>query len=222
VWAGQDTLLPASAETLGMSSEDERAGPRLALAAGLVILGLVGCTRAGTSAPPEQALPQAADLHAIPERYAFLYDARALFSQPEELWESLPLASISLERTGCYGTCPQYSVRFEHGGLAGYDGRDFAPQQGRWTGDVGLYGFGMLCFLVERLRFEQLRDSYAASWTDDETVIVTVEWGDGRSKTVRDYGRHGPPELFALQRVIDSLADEIEWQPAPRGGDGGR
>ena len=73
----------------------------------------------------------------------------------------------------------------------------------------------MLCLLVERLRFEQMQEGYSASWTDDETVVLTVDWRDGRTRTVRDYGRRGPPELWALQRVIDSLADEIDWQPDP-------
>jgi hypothetical protein len=175
-------------------------------------LCLLGCSRE-PAVTPEPSMPGGLDT--IPTRYASLYDGRALFEQQEELWQGLPLESITLERTGCYGTCPQYTVRFERGGMARYEGREFAALPGRWTGDLGPYAFGMLCFLVERLRFEELQDGYAASWTDDETVITTVEWRDGRAKAVRDYGRRGPPELWALHRVIDSLADEIDWQPDP-------
>jgi len=47
-------------------------------------------------------------------------------------------------------------------------------------------------------------------------LLMTVEWADGRKKSVLDYGQAGPPDLFAPQRLIDSIADEIQWQPSAR------
>lgn len=131
-------------------------------------------------------------------------------------WIVLPYDSIELDRSGCFGTCPSFRVELFRGaspdvtGLAIYEGREHAERRGTYESTVSQYRYARLCQLFEHLDFEQLEPSYAAQWTDDQTVTLTVRRADA-SFTVSDYGQQGPPEFQALVLAVQAMTDEIEW-----------
>ena len=97
-------------------------------------------------------------------------------------------------------------------GTAAFDGIAHVGRIGKFVGRVPFYDFAQLAILAERAGFMTLQERYASSWTDDETTRITIRVRSGKEKTVEDYGDFGPPELWALQRAIDGVAQSIKWQ----------
>ncbi len=125
----------------------------------------------------------------------------------------LPFESISIRRTGCFGTCPVYEMVLHRDGRAELSAQDHLPKLGRFVGEVRLGTYGRLCYLIENSRFNEMNSNYRANWTDASTCIVTVTAG-GTTKAVSDYGKVGPIELWAIQELLDATKTEIEWKPA--------
>jgi len=152
----------------------------------------------------------------VPPEYAFLYDSGM---GKNETWEkarhTIPYQSISLLRGGCFGTCPVYSVTLNADGKATYTGKANAPRQGSYAASVYFGDFARLAMFIDQSGFMKLADRYAAPWTDDETVVVSVVLRDGTTKTVSDYGRFGPPDLWILEHAIDGIVDRMKWTPSP-------
>jgi hypothetical protein len=141
--------------------------------------------------------------------------------------------SITIERTGCYGTCPAYRLRLSAAGEIHFASRN-PGDEGRTALDT-IPG-STLSFLISRARgagFFELpqviaRDSVLChdNATDHETVTTTVFMKDG-TKAVEDY--HGCFEttehevlprierLRAFENEIDSALKSSRWvRPARR------
>jgi len=132
------------------------------------------------------------------------------------------VTSISLRRTGCYGTCPVYSVELRSDGTADYLGEMFVEWQGLRLGRIGREEFERLASVIVRLGFFEMRARYTTSVTDAGTDITTVV-RDGVTKSVSDYADSGPGELWAIAELIDSTVAEVEWEdPGYSERDGGQ
>ncbi len=116
---------------------------------------------------------------------------------------------IKLERTACYGTCPEYSVTIDAKGNVTYVGFKFVRVEGRQKDRIPVVRVAALLEAAERIRFFELQDRYHALITDSSTTFVTVKSG-GRSKRIEDYIA-GPEELKAFQRLIDDTARTKRW-----------
>ena len=147
--------------------------------------------------------------------YAYLREGGIYGGQEPAVWDALPYTSIRLERHGCFGGCPVYSVELTRGsgygaGRAEYTGELYVDRAGSFDGEIDIFSYGYLCQLLDELGFAGMDENYAAQWTDDSTVVVQATTADGTHR-VQDYGRQGPPQLFALQLSIDATANLIEW-----------
>jgi hypothetical protein len=147
--------------------------------------------------------------------YAYLREGGIFGGQEPAVWGGLPYTSIRLERHACFGTCPVYSVELTRGsgygaGSAVYTGESDVDKIGSFVGEIDIFSYGQLCQLLDALGFASMDENYAASWTDDSTVVLQATTADGTHR-VEDYGRQGPPALFALQLSIDAITDRIEW-----------
>jgi hypothetical protein len=127
-------------------------------------------------------------------------------------------ATISLERTGCFGTCPAYRVTLRGDGEVTWQGERFvvAPIDLRYRIDPA--AVRELFDRVRAMTFYGLRDDYQARVTDLPAYSVTVVYG-GQRKTVTDYagGLVGMPyEVTSLEEAIDRAARTSRWiEPGP-------
>ena len=127
-------------------------------------------------------------------------------------WNSI--TEISLEHTGCFGSCPQYKVTLRKDGTATYIARDFASKpKGTFQGKFE-YGFERLAELIYRQGFFNLKNRYDAPFTDLDTAIITVI-KDGNPKAVINYGGVAPVEFWGIETAIDSLVDDVKWNKNP-------
>ena len=130
---------------------------------------------------------------------------------------------LSLERTGCYGTCPAYKVVVYADGRVEYTGAGHVLVTGMETAALSLEKVDDLSDALREANFSSLQDSYASVgdgcptlWTDCGLVITSVTVS-GAVKTIRhDYGCRysdttghlGPVYPFELTR-FESAVDEI-------------
>ncbi len=54
-----------------------------------------------------------------------------------------------------------------------------------------------------------MTDEHGAA--SSSTVTVTVTPRTGAAKSVTDYGRFGPPDLWMLEQAIDGIIGRITW-----------
>ena len=125
-------------------------------------------------------------------------------------WKSL---TITLERTLCFGACPDYRVQIGADGKVSYIGRAFVAITGEHVDQVPMAAVRTLYEAFVAADFFAARDSYKAGITDNPTYTVSISF-DGHTKTVVDYvGRSVgmPKEITTLEDAIDATAQTAKW-----------
>lgn len=138
---------------------------------------------------------------------------------------------ISLQRTACFGSCPDYKVTIAGDGRVVFETtphldrndvsmvhRAFSAESGvrvpgTHTTTIKTEAVDRLLEHFRKARFFALRDEYRAEVTDNPTYIISIDTGNG-SKTVIDYvGKKVgmPDEVTALQDAIDQAAGTDRW-----------
>jgi hypothetical protein len=120
---------------------------------------------------------------------------------------------ITLERTPCYGFCPDYTLSINGAGDVTYSGRRFVNVVGAQRATIPVADVQALLARFDSIGFERLRDEYRAQVTDLPTTTITLR-RNGRTKSVLDYGGTGagmPESVRALQDEIDRVANSARW-----------
>ena len=116
-------------------------------------------------------------------------------------------AQIKLEGTGCYGTCPIYTVSISGGGTVAYHGGQFVKIRGKQNARISTEAVRQLVSLFNSSNYFELLSSYGDCGSDLPTAVISVE-GRGFSKAVIDCGGESiPPILGALKVAIDVTAN---------------
>jgi ankyrin repeat protein len=125
---------------------------------------------------------------------------------------------ITLQRTGCFGTCPSYTVTVNTDGIV-FDGGGFVVASGRHTDKVKADGVRKLAKKFVSADFYSMDSSYQAGVTDCPTYILSIAI-DGRSKELVDYvgAWEGMPAIITeLEDEVDEFGRTQRWVD---GGDG--
>lgn len=125
---------------------------------------------------------------------------------------------ITLERTGCFGSCPSYKVSVAGDGSVVFDGQSYVAEAGRRTGTVDPSAVRVLYDQFRTSDFMSLDDRYVADITDNPTYTLTLETA-GMRKTVVDYvgAKAGMPDsVTALQDAVDRVANTDQWIGPPQ------
>jgi ankyrin repeat protein len=123
---------------------------------------------------------------------------------------------IQLARSGCFGTCPSYSVSIRGDGEVTYNGRSSVSIPGPHSAHIDP---SAVSALVERFRaanFLALQDSYRAGVTDNPTYCLSLNLS-GKAKVVIDYVGEWvgmPPEVTQLEEAVDQVSDSARWVSA--------
>lgn len=117
-------------------------------------------------------------------------------------------SQISLQRIGCFGSCPNYTVIIHGDGRVDYKGGQYTDVQGQhhWT-----ISPGAVASLIERFRsagIGQMHDNYRWAATDLPTYKLRLNIG-GQSRFIVDYGgnRIGMPETVTdAENEVDRVS----------------
>ena len=143
---------------------------------------------------------------------AFLISISLLFdARPSS--ESVESAVITLDRTACFGSCPDYALTIYGNGTVIYEGRNFVAVTGKRTGSIAPEDVRELVKNFYDIDYFSLRDEYVDQVTDLPTTTTSIRI-DGRFKEIVDY--YGAPEaLRQLEYRIDEIANSDIWVKAP-------
>lgn len=123
--------------------------------------------------------------------------------------------AISLQRSGCYGACPEYSVTVHADGKVEYNGLRNVPSVGPRTSTISGADVQFLALAIERVPLSGFRRKYRNAadgctelWTDNPTTTITLRQ-HGESTTVEYYqGCLGAPEFQRFLWLADTV-DEV-------------
>ncbi len=128
---------------------------------------------------------------------------------------------ITLERTECFGTCPDYKITISADGNVIFDGRRFVKKVGKAKSTVSQEQLREIIAAFEDINYFELRDKYEGPGdgckqlvTDHPSAITSIRI-DGKSKTVRHYygcwGVEVLAELKKLEEGIDKTVNSAQW-----------
>ncbi len=120
--------------------------------------------------------------------------------------------TVTLERTGCFGSCPSYTAAVSTTGIM-FDGRSFVVAEGKHTDIADADEVRKLAKRIVEADFYSMDDSYTASVTDNPTYVLAVSI-DGHRKQVVDYvgSWEGMPAVInELEERVDSFARTQRW-----------
>ena len=125
-------------------------------------------------------------------------------------WKSL---KITLSRSVCFGTCPDYTVEIDGDGQVSYEGREFVAVPGKHWGKIAAQSVRDLYAKFKKADFYWLFGAYRADITDNPENSISISF-DGHTKHVVDYVGlrvNMPPEIRDLEKQIDSAAGVEKW-----------
>jgi uncharacterized protein DUF6438 len=120
-----------------------------------------------------------------------------------------PHVMIVLQRTRCFGACPEYTVWIAGDGSVRYEGRSAVAVAGTRTTTISRGAVESLLAAFDRIQFFSLKDRYFGPVTDLPTTYISLTLGE-RSKMVQDYFG-APKELKELERLIDEIVGTDRW-----------
>jgi membrane dipeptidase len=141
--------------------------------------------------------PSVATLAATPAQTA---PSSAASSEPIE---------ITLQRTTCFGTCPEYTVTLRGDGTVTYSGRQYVRTPGDHTWKIDPAAVRALAREMEAAGFFELRDEYTSLMTDNTTTYTSLKIGN-RAKKVKNYVT-GPPKLKDIEAKIDQVSGVLKY-----------
>jgi hypothetical protein len=126
-----------------------------------------------------------------------------------------PLASvrITLQRTGCFGSCPAYAVEIGGDGVVKYHGGAYVLVAGDHSGTIASEDVRCLVDAFRAADFWSLSPEYRAPITDNPTFSLTLSIG-GESKTVVDYVGEAvgmPQAVTGLEDAVDQSSGDERW-----------
>jgi ankyrin repeat protein len=120
--------------------------------------------------------------------------------------------SISLRRTGCFGSCPSYTVTINRDGIV-FEGDSYVVAMGKHIAGVDVSGVRKLAKRFVTTDFYSMDPAYDASVTDNPTYVLSIDI-DGHLKKVVDYvgSWEGMPAVITeLEDEVDAFAKTDRW-----------
>lgn len=187
-------------------------------AVAMAVVAVAGCRTISTCVVA--AAPTTRPPALLSDQYDEVAEMRSPGADPLPAWPSAPppldgVSEVTLQRTSCLGSCPAYQVTFRNDGKAEYWGGSDAPRQGRFQANAA-GRINHLAAWARALGILDLRPTYSVLVIDAQDSYVSIV-KDGERRILFDPGSRGPVNLYAYECMIDSVAQDLQWEPATDG-----
>ena len=128
---------------------------------------------------------------------------------------------ITLERSVCFGTCPNYKLTIYSDGKVSYEGIRFVKKVGAASGRISRAQLDELVMEFTNIYYFNLPDSFQPgdktcpeSATDMPSATTSLTWRGRSKKITHYYGCAGPSTLELLtnlEKKIDETVNVEKW-----------
>lgn len=126
--------------------------------------------------------------------------------------KDLNIQKIEYSTTMCFGTCPKFAITINSDRTARYDAFQFNKPDGKFSGIIDESHFIELVEALNYSNFPSLADNYKVLWTDDQHCTLIVTYGNGKTKTIHDYGLIGTYGLRKVYDLLFNLRKNQNWE----------
>ena len=140
---------------------------------------------------------------------AFVISFSTMFGANIPALSNSESAIITIDRTVCFGSCPDYSLTIYGNGTVIYDGRNFVAITGRQTSTIPQEDVRELIRTFYSIGYFSLRDEYVDQVTDLPTTTTSITIGGQFKQVINYYG--APESLRQLENKIDETANSGIW-----------
>ncbi|CAN5294718.1 hypothetical protein BH10ACI1_BH10ACI1_01480 [soil metagenome] len=131
---------------------------------------------------------------------------------------------ITIERTGCNGSCPVYNLRIKADGSVSFEGIKYTETKGKAEGKISEDKIRQILKEFANANYFSLKDKYDGdncpqTAKDHPTVITSIQIGN-KTKTV-NHNRgceensaqpiSFPPKLTEMENKIDEIVETKRW-----------
>jgi hypothetical protein len=129
---------------------------------------------------------------------------------------------VVVSTSGCFGTCPITSTLISQSGEVVYYGEQHTIHNGLYRFTLTKEEYNKVRSDFAKAKFNELEKTYEADWTDDEEITITFLKHGKIVKSITDYGKVGPNELFWAYTPVRSMyqlkvLDSITTSPSVLG-----
>ena len=111
---------------------------------------------------------------------------------------------IEFESSECFGACPSLKLIIHRNGQISYEGRAYTEKNGYYSGNLTKDQMDRIKRKINLINLCQLKNNYAAMWTDDVTYDISIHTNDSIYKT-EIYGFDKEP--MELRILINELME---------------
>ncbi|MBL0339574.1 MAG: hypothetical protein IPP71_00875 [Bacteroidetes bacterium] len=122
----------------------------------------------------------------------------------------------SVERTRCYGVCPNYKILFYRSGYVIYEGYDHVTKIGRYYTFINKDQLSSIGIKAEETGYFNLNDSYKNPHLTDFPTIYSEVRFRGKVKKITRYDAEPPANLVEMENYLDKVIPEDQlWIKHP-------
>ncbi len=134
-------------------------------------------------------------------------------------------SKIEYEAGACFGFCPIFKMTINPDRTAVIEAEHFTfsqgrskdefsqPKEGTFKATIKEEDFNKMITLLESANLKSLKDEYInRNVTDLPTAYLRVNYVDGTTKNIEDYGKNGTPKLKEIYTFMESLRESQKWE----------
>lgn len=119
---------------------------------------------------------------------------------------------VTMQKTGCYGKCPDYEFILQSNGDATYIGKKNVPRLGRYTAHAKAGFIFSIKSEIKEGNFFKMSTIYPSNSKIIEDLPDTYLMVSDNSNQIIIRNNHdAPTELIEFQNKIESMIEELEW-----------
>ena len=120
--------------------------------------------------------------------------------------ETIPVKEslfLTMERTPCFGKCPNYKITIFNTGRVIYEGIQFVEKEGKFESQLSKAQMKEITSTMNSINIFGMKDKYDSNITDIPACLLYINDGEQKKKIYDRYG--GPDELRDFEKLIDKL-----------------
>lgn len=130
------------------------------------------------------------------------------------------IQKIEYQTTECFGTCPMFFISIDKNRQGIFKAESYNIEKrdskkvilGTFHTTLKKNSFKNIINLLNYIDFPNLKDNYTVPWTDSQTSTLTITYGNGQVKKIRDYGLIGTYGLDRLYELLFELRFNQNWR----------